>query len=808
LNIFVGKNIALTSIALGLAATTVALVGPAGLIPASATSVDITFGSQTYQTWQGLGASEAFGQASAVVNAGTAVEDQVMNDLYSKTNGAGLNILRNRIPAGEIEPNSPGSPNATPNYAALGDDEGQVPFTQMAERYGVDMVMADAWSAPGYMKTNGSVINGGTLCGVPGASCSSGDWRQAYANYLIQYLRDYAADGINVNYVDFENEANFAPGYDSMIMSGSQNVSFIDVFGPALASSGLSTQLDCCNAEGWPLEQGYVSAILSDAAANSFVKLFTSHGYAGAPNSPLPGNKPAWETEWGYLTSWDASWDDGTGGSGMTWANNIWAGLTEADLSAFFYWWGTDSNGDALLNINGSSVQTSGRLFAFGQVGRYVQQGAVRTQVSSSNPSLEVMAFANPDGSTSLVAINTSSSPQPVVAPTSATLVSAYSTDSSEHWANDGSASISGGQLIDTVPGRSMTTYVLGGSGGGTTTTPTGGGGTTTTTQPGGSGFPSGYGTLKVANDSLCLDSFGNTANAGAVIDQWACNGGSNQDFQFVPTSGGYGELQVESSGQDVTAIAEGSSSASAQGVPDIVQEPVNGSSAAQWLPEQQSDGSWQFKNQNSGLCLDVYGATSNQGQQLDQWPCKNAPGTNQDFLASATGPGSGTTTTTQPTTTTTQPTTTTTVPSGFPSGYHTLVVANDNLCLDSFGNTANAGAIIDQWACNGGSNQDFQFVPTSGGYGELQVQSSGQDVAVLNSSTAQGQTDIVQEPVSGTSAAQWLPEQQSDGSWQFQNLNSGLCLDVYGAGSNQGQQLDQWPCKNAPGTNQDFKAQ
>jgi hypothetical protein len=170
--------------------------------------------------------------------------------------------------------------------------------------------------------------------------------------------------------------------------------------------------------------------------------------------------------------------------------------------------------------------------------------------------------------------------------------------------------------------------FIMPGTASGGTTTTT----TTTTTTSGGGGYPSGYHTLVVANDNLCLDSFGNTANAGAIIDQWACNGGSNQDFQFVPTSGGYGELQVESSGQDVTAIAEGSSSASAQGVPDIVQEPVSGTSAAQWLPEQQSDGSWQFKNQNSGLCLDVYGATSNQGQQLDQWPCKNAPGTNQDF--------------------------------------------------------------------------------------------------------------------------------------------------------------------------------
>ncbi|MBS2966641.1 RICIN domain-containing protein, partial [Actinocrinis puniceicyclus] len=92
-----------------------------------------------------------------------------------------------------------------------------------------------------------------------------------------------------------------------------------------------------------------------------------------------------------------------------------------------------------------------------------------------------------------------------------------------------------------------------------------------------------------------------------------------------------------------------------------------------------------------------------------------------------------------------------------------------------------------------------------SGGYGEIQAQNSGQDVSVANSSTAQGTPDIVQQPVSGSAASQWLAQQQSDGSWQFKNQNSGLCLDVYGNGSNTGQQLDQWPCKNAPGTNQDF---
>jgi Ricin-type beta-trefoil lectin domain-like len=140
----------------------------------------------------------------------------------------------------------------------------------------------------------------------------------------------------------------------------------------------------------------------------------------------------------------------------------------------------------------------------------------------------------------------------------------------------------------------------------------------------------------------------------------------------------------------------------------------------------------------------------------------------------------------------------------GFPSGYHRLV-ASDALCLDVFGNTTASGAAIDQWTCNGQSNQQFQFVPVSGGYGELQAQNSGDDVTVAGNSTAQGTPDIVQQPVSGASGSMWKPAQQSDGSWQFQNSGSGLCLDIYGAGSNTGQQLDQWPCKNAAGTNQDF---
>ncbi len=58
-------------------------------------------------------------------------------------------------------------------------------------KYGVRAFYADAWSAPGFMKTNGRDSGGGGLCGSPGTNCTTGDWRQAYADYLVKLVQLY-----------------------------------------------------------------------------------------------------------------------------------------------------------------------------------------------------------------------------------------------------------------------------------------------------------------------------------------------------------------------------------------------------------------------------------------------------------------------------------------------------------------------------------------------------------------------------------------------------------------------------------------
>lgn len=65
-----------------------------------------------------------------------------------------------------ILPNCPASPAGTPEYRWDGKDSGQVFLSQKAWAYGVRTFYANAWSAPGCMKTNGNDANGGSLCGV------------------------------------------------------------------------------------------------------------------------------------------------------------------------------------------------------------------------------------------------------------------------------------------------------------------------------------------------------------------------------------------------------------------------------------------------------------------------------------------------------------------------------------------------------------------------------------------------------------------------------------------------------------------
>lgn len=377
--------------------------------------------AQTHQPIDGFGYSIAFQRASLVHNLSADRQAEVLDLLLDRRAGAAPSILRLGIGSSasteydkmlSIQPNDPGGPTAAPNYTWDGWDGGQVWYAKEAQRRGIHRFYADAWSAPGYMKDNGTDTNGGSLCGLTGVSCASGDWREAYARYLVQYARFYRQEGIRIQDIGFTNEPDWTASYASMRFTPEQAAEFLTVIGPIARRDGL--RVACCDSFGWQQSDAYAQAIESDPAARRYLSLLTGHGYASPADQPLSTTARTWMSEWAPASTsdgWNEEWDSGRGTDGIALAQRIHDTLALADASAFLYWLGSSRGATAaLVQIDDANdaYRVSSRLYAFAAYSRFIRPGAVRIGVDTAREGLEVSAYRNADGTEVVEIINTS----------------------------------------------------------------------------------------------------------------------------------------------------------------------------------------------------------------------------------------------------------------------------------------------------------------------------------------------------------------------------------------------------------------
>ncbi|MFD5319669.1 glycoside hydrolase [Streptomyces sp. NPDC127098] len=432
------------------------------------------------QAIDGFGISQAFQRADVMHGArGLTPEHQreVLDLLFDRESGAGFSILRLGIGSSaddvydhmrSIQPTDPGGPDAEPSYEWDGDDGGQVWLAREAQGYGVERFYANAWSAPGYMKTNGSDANGGELCGVPGTDCASGDWRRAYAEYLVQYARFYAREGIDITDLNFTNEPDLTTSYASMRFTPEQAADMAAVLGRTVAESELAgMNVACCDAAGWAEQRAYTEAIEAHPEASELVDLHTGHPYRNPATSPLPTDRPVWMSEWNPTgDQWTEGWDDGTGYDGMSLAEDVHEALADAGVNAYLYWFGASiGTTRAAIQLDGPDYHVSSRLWALAAYSRFIRPEAVRVDAASGHDSVEVTAFRNADGSRVVEILNHDAAPVRQSFDVSGVRGPArgdvYLTDNTHALERTGRASVAGGRLSVELPPRSLTTIVL-----------------------------------------------------------------------------------------------------------------------------------------------------------------------------------------------------------------------------------------------------------------------------------------------------------------------------------------------------------
>ena len=394
--------------------------------------------------------------------------------LFNTTTGAGFSIVRNGIGSSPdsssdhmntFEPKSPGSPTAAPSYVWDGKDSGQVWVSQQAYAYGVRIFYGNAWSAPGFMKTNNNDANGGSLCGVSGASCSSGDWKQAYANYLVQYVKFYQQHGIDVTHLGFVNEPDLSTSYASMLSSAQQSADFIKVLRPTLNSNGFTNvSITCCEATGWNVQNGMTNSLHS---VDSLFDVVTSHAYTSQLGSPQNTPHHVWQTEYSDLNGqWTTAWySNGGSGDGITWAGYVHNALATSNCSAYLYWVATQggNTNEKMIKIENNNVEISKRLWALAGYSRFIRPKAVRVSVSAG--STKTTAFRNEDGSVVVVVLNTGTTAVNVNLSTGtgfvANTANAYVVDNTRSLAEVAITLGSGGVVTGSVPARALMSFVL-----------------------------------------------------------------------------------------------------------------------------------------------------------------------------------------------------------------------------------------------------------------------------------------------------------------------------------------------------------
>ena len=389
---------------------------------------------ERHQRIDGFGCCLGFQRAALVRDLPSDAQRAALDLLFSTERGAGLSILRLAIGSSpdmlydhmrSIAPHDPGGPLAPPLYEWDGDDGGQLWAAREAMRYGVRRFLACAWSAPGYMLTGGKDTGGGELRGLPGTPRDGGDWRAAYADYLLRWVHCYREEGIPVTDLGFTNEPDvfrvFAEeriAHAAMRMDPAQVVDFVKVLGPAVERSGIPLSIVAADALTWAGQAGYSAAIEADPEAARWVSIHTGHNYFEPARTPLPTARPTWMTEWDpdvLGNTWVPGWDSDHRADAIHLAEEIHDTLTGAGVSGYVYWFGASVDGTcALLRLDRPGYTVSKRLWALAAYSRFVRPGAFRVTATSTDPAVKACAFTGPDGGVTANLLNTSTEPVPV----------------------------------------------------------------------------------------------------------------------------------------------------------------------------------------------------------------------------------------------------------------------------------------------------------------------------------------------------------------------------------------------------------
>jgi glucosylceramidase len=370
--------------------------------------------TQSFQTVDGFGYTLTGGSAYLINQLASAQKNSLLQELFGKgDNSIGVSYLRISIGSSDLNASvfsyddiPAGQTDSSLSHFSLSQDTiDLIPVLKQILSINPDIkILGSPWSAPVWMKDNGSSI-GGSL---------QPQYYDVYARYLVKYIRQMKANGITIDALTPQNEPLNPGNNPSMVMTAQQQADFIkNSLGPAFLAAGLATKIIVydhnCDRPDYPL------TILNDTAASKYVDGSAFHLYGGDINA-LSTVHDAYPNKNVYFTE---QWTSSTG----NFAGDLRWHLKNVVIGSMLNWgrtaleWNLANDGGYNPHTPGGCTQCKGALTLDGAINRnvsyyiiahaskFVPAGSVRIGSSIVN-SLSNVAFKTPAGKKVLLVEN------------------------------------------------------------------------------------------------------------------------------------------------------------------------------------------------------------------------------------------------------------------------------------------------------------------------------------------------------------------------------------------------------------------
>ena len=371
--------------------------------------------SQTYQTVDGFGYTLTGGSAEVINTLSASKKQELLQDLFgSGENSIAVSYLRVSIGASDLNSSvfsyndlEPGQTDINLTKFSLEKDRGVINLLKEILAINPKIkILGSPWSAPVWMKTNGSTI-GGSL---------KPEYYGVYAQYFVKYIQAMKNEGITVDAITIQNEPLHGGNNPSMVMTAEEQANFVkQSLGPAFKNAGINTKIIVydhnCDIPDYPI------AVLSDKDASPYIDGAAFHLYGG-DISALSSVRNTFPTKNVYFTEqWTASNGNFGGdlkwhtknvviGSMRNWSKNAleWNLANDPQFKPYTSGGCTMCKGAITVNSTENYAKNVS-YYIIAHASKFVPQNSVR--IASTQPgNLATVAFKREDGKLVLIVEN------------------------------------------------------------------------------------------------------------------------------------------------------------------------------------------------------------------------------------------------------------------------------------------------------------------------------------------------------------------------------------------------------------------